>query len=81
VAHRCALVLLKSLQNPTSQTGGQIMVIDKKMKAKAWRARQALNKIAPDQFSLFAKIICLAIECGINPYAPSKRPVNAAKVR
>lgn len=46
-------------------------MIDKKTKAKARRARQLLNKIPADRLSMFAKLICLAIECGIDPWAPS----------
>jgi hypothetical protein len=47
-------------------------MIDKTTRAKARQARKLLNKIPPDRLSIFSKLICLAIENGINPWAPSK---------
>ena len=54
-------------------------MIDKTVRAKARKARRLLNKIPPDEFSVFTKLILLAIENGINPWAPSKQKAKRGK--
>ena len=48
------------------------MMVDKATRAKARRLRKGLQKIPNDEIGVFMKIIALALECGINPWAPSK---------